>query len=104
VRDLGVLLSNGQAVFPFFRLYLLIYASWFGSAWAAFEAAKPVPQWRRARFADLPREIAVAEALPLSPIYLSRRQNARFSVAPLLERSSAVATGMKAPKARELRA
>ena len=39
---------------------------WFGTAWARLEAASPVLRRRRVRFADLPAEIAAAEALLLS--------------------------------------
>jgi glycosyltransferase involved in cell wall biosynthesis len=45
------------------RLDAALSRRWFGAAWAALEAASPVLQRRSVRLADLPREIAAAEAL-----------------------------------------
>jgi hypothetical protein len=45
------------------RLRGCLALRYFGSAWAALEACSPVLRRRRVRFADLPGEIAAAEAL-----------------------------------------
>ena len=45
------------------RLDAALSRRWFGSAWAALEAASPVLKRSRVRFADLAREIAAAETL-----------------------------------------